>query len=45
MDFNDYAAKCMSEKQEFRKKVANIVVNRKRYDEVSKRKHRAWATW
>ena len=30
MDFNDYAAKSMSEKQEFRKKVANIVVDRKR---------------
>ena len=36
MDFNDYAAKSMSEKQEFRKKVANIVVDRKRYDEVLK---------
>ena len=36
MDFNDYAAKSMSEKQEFREKVANIVVDRKRYDEVLK---------
>ena len=36
MDFNDYAAKSMSEKQELRKKVANIVVDRKRYNEVLK---------
>ena len=36
MDFNDYAAKGMSEKQELRKKVANIVADRKRYDEVLK---------
>ena len=33
MDFNGYAAKNMSEKQELRKKVANIVVDRKKYDE------------
>ena len=36
MDFSDYAAKSMSEKQELRKKVANVVENRKRYDEVLK---------
>ena len=36
MDFNDYTAKSMSEKQEFRKKVANKVAERKRYDEVLK---------
>ena len=36
MDFNGYAAKSMSEKQELRKKVANIVVDRKRYNEVLK---------
>ena len=36
MDFNDYAAKSMSEKQELRNKVANIVVDRKRYNEVLK---------
>ena len=36
MDFNDYTAKSMSEKQEFRKKVANKVADRKRYDEVLK---------
>ena len=36
MDFNDYAAKYMSEKQELRKKVANIVVATKRYDELLK---------
>ena len=36
MDFSDYAAKSMSEKQELRKKVANVVVDRKRYDEVLK---------
>ena len=34
MDFNDYAAKSMSEKQELRKKDANIVVDSKRYDKV-----------
>ena len=56
MDFNDYAAKSMSEKLKLRKKVANIVVVRKRCDEVPKslfgkkaikneRKHRAWAKW
>ena len=36
MDFNDYDTKGMSEKQEFRKKVANRVADRKRYDEVLK---------
>ena len=36
MDFNDYAAKSMSEKWELRKKDASIVVDIKRYDEVLK---------
>ena len=35
-DLNDYAAKTVSDKQELRKKFANVIVDRKRFDEVLK---------
>ena len=36
VDLNDSAAKNMSDKQELRKKVANIIVDRKKFDEALK---------
>ena len=35
-DLNDYAAKTVSDKQELRKKLGDIIVDRKRFDEVLK---------
>ena len=35
-DLNGYAAKTVSDKQELRKKIRDIAVDRKRFDEVLK---------
>ena len=36
VNLNDYAAKTVSDKQELAKKFVNIIVHRKRFDEVLK---------